>query len=84
MSDQYRECNVELHERVAKIETEVAHIDKLVSERTGKLTCIEDKIDNIERDLEKYRGMVGAILLVGTAITTFFKLFWADVAKFFK
>jgi hypothetical protein len=76
--------DVELHERVAKMETEIAHIDKLVSARTGKLTAIEGKLDSMERDLERYRGMVGAILLVSTAVVTFFKLFWDDIVKHLK
>jgi hypothetical protein len=76
--------DVELHERVARMETEIAHIDKLVTARAGKLDKIEGKIDNMERDLERYRGMVGAILLVSTAVVTFFKLFWADLVKLMK
>jgi hypothetical protein len=76
--------DVELHERVARMETEIAHIDKVVSARTGKLDAIEGKIDNMERDLERYRGMVGAILLVATAVVTFFKLFWNDLVKLMK
>lgn len=76
--------DVELHERVARMETEIAHIDKLVTARAGKLDAIEGKIDNMERDLERYRGMVGAILLISTAVVTFFKLFWNDLVKLMK
>jgi uncharacterized coiled-coil protein SlyX len=76
--------DVELHERVARIEIEVEHIDKVVSERHGHLQRIEDKLDAVEKDLDRYRGTVGAILLVLGAITTFFKLFWHDITKFFK
>ena len=76
--------DVELHERVARIEIEVEHIDKIVSQRHGHMQRIEDKIGAVEKDLERYRGTVGAILLVATAVTTFFKLFWQDLSKFFK
>ena len=76
--------DVELHERVARIEIEVEHIDKIVSERHGHLNRIESKLGDLEKDMERYRGTVGAILLVLTAITTFFKLFWHDITKFFK
>ena len=76
--------DVELYERVTKIEAEVAHIDKLVTARAGKLDAIQEKLNSMESDLERYRGMVGAILLVSTAIITFFKLFWADLVKHIK
>jgi hypothetical protein len=76
--------DIELHERVARIESEVEHIDKIVSERHGHLQRIEDKLDAVEKDLDRYRGTVGAILLVATAVTTFFKLFWQDLNRFFK
>ena len=76
--------DVELHERVAKIEAQVEHIDAIASERRGQLNRIEERLDGMEKDLERYRGTVGAILLVATAVTTFFKLFWNDLIKFLK
>lgn len=78
------EEDVRLHERVARIEIEVEHIDKIVSQRHGDMRRIEGKLDALEKDLERYRGTVGAILLVFTAITTFAKLFWHDIVKVFK
>lgn len=84
MSEGQRYTDVELHERVARIEAEVDHIDQIVSERHGHLQRIEDKLDSVEKDLDRYRGTVGAILLVATAVTTFFKLFWQDINKLFK
>ena len=77
------ETDIELHERVAKIEEKVSHIDTLTTERRGRMQRIEDKLDAMEKDLERYRGTVGAILLVGTAVMTFLKLFWIDLKKFF-
>lgn len=83
--------DVELHERVAKIEAQVEHIDAIASERRGQLNRIEQRItgvesqfNEIEKDLERYRGTVGAVLLIGTAIMTFLKLFWNDLLKYFK
>lgn len=76
--------DVELHERVAKIEEKVDHIDSIATARHGRIQRIEDKLDTMEKDLERYRGMVGAILLVLTAVTTFFKLFWQDLVKYFR
>jgi ribulose 1,5-bisphosphate carboxylase large subunit-like protein len=76
--------DVELHERVARIEIELQHVDQIVSERRGHMRNIEFKLDQMEKDLERYRGMVGAILLVATAVTTFFKLFWHDIMKLIK
>lgn len=78
------ETDIQLHERVAKIEAQVEHIDAIASERRGQLNRIEDRLDGMEKDLERYRGTVGAILLVAASITTFFKLFWHDVIKFLK
>lgn len=76
--------DVQLHERVARIEIELRHVDKLVTERSGHMRNIEAKLDEMEKDLERYRGMVGAVLLVATAVTTFFKLFWDDIMKLIK
>jgi|19_taG_2_1085344.scaffolds.fasta_scaffold329234_1 hypothetical protein len=46
--------------RLKHIEEELAELNK--------------KIDGIDKDLTKYRGMVGGILLVITAIGVFFRL----------
>lgn len=44
-----------------------------------ELEELGDKITNIDKDLAKYRGMVGGVLLVVTAISAFFKFIWNDV-----
>lgn len=75
---------MELHERVAKIEARVQHIDTIASERRGQLNRIESRLDSMEKDLERYRGTVGAIILVCSAIATFVKLFWHDLVKSIK
>ena len=75
---------IDLHERIAKIEANVKHIDAITSARTYNLQRLESKIDSLEKDLERYRGTVGGVLLVFTALITFFKLFWHDMVRFFK
>lgn len=78
------DMDVKLHERVARIEQQVEHIDAKAEERYDHLKSVESKLDTLTNELQKYRGMVGAILLVATAVTTFVKLFWHDLMKLFK
>lgn len=61
MTDENREFNY-IHETITRLETD---IEKL-----------EDKVDNLEREISRYRGIVGGILFVVTAIGTFLKFFW--------
>jgi peptidoglycan hydrolase CwlO-like protein len=82
MTDDHKD--VELHERMARIEQQVEHIDQKAEERYDHLKSIESKLDTLTSELQQYRGMVGAILLVGTTVITFFKLFWHDIMKFIK
>lgn len=42
----------------------------------NKLNEIDQKVDRIDRDLSQYRGMVGGVLLVLTALGAFFRLGW--------
>ena len=75
---------IDLHERIAKIEAKVEHIDAIASARAGNFQRLEAKLDSLEKDLERYRGTVGGVLLVFTALITFFKLFWDDMLRYFK
>jgi hypothetical protein len=75
---------ISIYERVARIEQQVEHIDQAAQERYDHLKSVEKKLDDALTELQRYRGMVGAVLLVVTAITTFFKLFWKDIAHFVK
>ena len=50
----------ELHERVARLEQRFDHIDTKL-----------EKIDEIHQDLTRYRGFIGGIMFIGTAIWTF-------------
>ena len=58
----------ELHERVARVEQKLEQLDD-----------IEDKLDTIERDLVRYRGLIGGVLLVVTAVGTLLKLAWGYI-----
>lgn len=51
--------------------------------RLRQMERIEDKLDVLEKDLSRYRGLVGGVLLVITALISFFKFFWDDINKFF-
>lgn len=50
----------DLHERVAVLEEQYRRIDTKL-----------EKLDTIHDDLTKYRGFMGGIMLVATAIWTF-------------
>ena len=53
-------------------EKQLEHIEK-------HLERLEEKVDRIEADLNRYRGAVGAVLVVGTGVVAFFKLTWEFV-----
>ena len=42
-----------------------------------KLDDLDAKLNDLDKDLTKYRGMFGGVLLVITALVTFAKLFWS-------
>ena len=54
---------------MADEEQRLQHIEEKIDE-------LDRKITDIDKDLAKYRGMVGGVLLVVTAIITLFKLSW--------
>ena len=51
--------------------------DARIQRIEDKLDDLDDKLNSLDKDLTKYRGMVGGVLLVFTAIVTFVKLFWS-------
>ena len=80
-SEQGMEPDVELHERMARIETQLSsHID----DEEKHMHQMDEKLDNIQLELSRYRGFIGGILLVATAVGTFLKFFLEDVVKVFK
>lgn len=75
----------DLHARLVRVEEKVDHIEGRVDkhyesakEREAKLDTIGAQQNEMLRELSRYRGFVGGILLVLTAISTFVKLFWED------
>lgn len=42
----------------------------------SRVTGVDDRVAGIDKSLSNYRGMVGGILLVITAVITAFKLSW--------
>lgn len=87
--------NVEIYERVARLErsaeeharnaqraAELARSDRLRAEEHFK--TIEDELAAVRRDLSRYRGTVGGILLAVTSVFTFMKLFGEQITAFLK
>lgn len=76
--------DVKLNERIARLEEKLEGHISLNDTRAEKLAAIDAKLDRITFELARYRGFVGGILLIGTALTTFFKLFWSDIVHAIK
>ncbi len=72
----------ELNERVAKIEQQLDDHVRLADKRAAQIDDIDAKLDQLTVELARYRGVVGAVLLISTAVVTFFKLFWDDIDAF--
>lgn len=74
----------EILERVAKIEQRIDDHVIADNRRFGQMAEINKKLDRMELDLARYRGLVGGVLLVVTALVSFAKFFWEDTIKFFE
>ena len=73
--------DVVLHERIAKIEVQLgSHI----RDEEEHMASMDAKLDRIELELSRYRGFIGGIMFIATALVAFFKFFWEDLLKFFK
>lgn len=75
------EQDVELHERMARIETQ---LDSHIRDEEEHMHQMDEKLDNIQLELSRYRGFIGGILLVASAVGAFLKFFFDDLAKVFK
>lgn len=73
--------DVELHERMARIEVKLS---SHISDEEEQMRSVDRKLDRIELELSRYRGFVGGIMFIATALVAFFKFFWEDLLKFFK
>ena len=72
-----------VEERLAHIEAGIKAHGNLDDLRFAQMANLDKKLDKIDEELSRYRGFVGGILLVTTAIVTFIKLFSDDIARFF-
>ena len=82
---------IDLHERIKAIEVELEHIEEDGKARSEEIAAIRTdvaavakELTTLNTELARYRGVVGGILLIATALVSFFKLFWDDIVKFFK
>ena len=73
----------EIYERLTRIETDLEHNEKSQEARDDQLSEIADKLDALQIELSRYRGTVGGILLVVTAVVTALKLFGGALTAFF-
>lgn len=73
----------EILERISKIEQQVEDHTVDDDKRFEQMASIDAKLDKLELDLARYRGLVGGVLLVVTALVSFVKFFWEDALKFF-
>lgn len=73
--------DVELHERMARIEVKLS---SHISDEEEQMRSVDRKLDRIELELSRYRGFIGGIMFIVTAVVAFFKFFWEDLLKFFK
>ena len=74
------EPDVEMHERMARIEVKLS---SHISDEEEQMRSVDRKLDRIELELSRYRGFVGGILLMVTAIVTFLKIFGSGIVEFF-
>ena len=77
-----------LSERIARMEEHLEAIEKEVSEFKAESRRDRSELKlsvlSIEKDLVKYRGMVGGILIVLTAVGAFIKLSWEYIVGHLK
>lgn len=71
---------IEVHERLARVEVV---IDGHIEREEEQMEKILEKLDALENELSRYRGVVGGILLVVTAVVTAIKLFGGAFVEYF-
>ena len=74
------DIDVELHERIARLETK---IDTHIDDEEETLASVVRKLDRIELEFSRYRGVVGGILIAVSAIVTAIKMFGASFVELF-
>lgn len=76
-----RECDIDLRERIKAIEVDLEHLEAAGESRSIEIHSINEKLDTLNNELARYRGFVGGILLVSTAVVGFLKLFGENVVS---
>lgn len=73
----------EIRDRLSKVEQRVEDWVVQGNTRVRQMERIEEKLDVLEKDLSRYRGLVGGVLVVVTSVVGFFKLFYEDIVNYF-
>ena len=66
-----------------KLKTMLSFLSDTLKTLSGETENLIDKVDKLEQDLSRYRGMYGGILLVLGALVAAFKLFGGAVTGWF-
>jgi hypothetical protein len=74
------DIDVELHERIASLETK---LDGHIADEEETLQQVVRKLDRIELEFSRYRGIVGGILIAISAVVTAVKMLWVPITGFF-
>lgn len=89
------DLEIEIRERVAKVEEQVKNLSDAnaafsdeLHHITNQIAALDRKFDArmnpIEKELQRYRGFLGGILLVISALYAFTQLFLESIAKWLK
>lgn len=70
--EERRKSYLDLHERIVIVETKLETLDE-----------IKDSLNTLNTELTKYKGMVGGILWIGSALMALIAIFKDNVLKFF-
>lgn len=70
-------------ERLARVETRLKAIEDDITDDASDIAAVMSKLEKIDKELSRYRGFVGGILLVVTALVTFVKMFGEQIGSFF-
>jgi len=73
----------EIYERLTRIEADLEHVEESQKARDEQLASIDGRLDALQIELSRYRGTIGGILLVVTAIVTALKLFGGTILEYF-
>ena len=69
-------------ERIARLEARLEAYEDAEESRDEDRKTILSKLEKIDNEFSRYRGFVGGILLIVTAIVTFVKMFGEQIGDF--